>query len=273
MAWKKGYYYRSRWHDGTCQSEYIGTGDFAELIAALDEQERLQRTAAQEEFRRMVAEDTALQRDIDAIGKVCANVVTATLIIAGYHRHKRQWRKEKGMESIQVTTQVEANITAEKVTALVEAVDSGKPTNEQRAELACYFDQFPKLAKLQGDANEHITTRLIQSLHGSGSEAGEMAVLTHLRNIKAGMGYKGAPIAEQMLIDHICICWLRLQLAEWRHLNHTTEGHDMKDGAYWENVLNAAQKRYLRAVESLARVRSLNVKIQINMANQQIVAG
>jgi hypothetical protein len=50
----------------------------------------------------------------------------------------------------------------------------------------------------------------------------------------------------------------------------------MKQGMYWEQRQNAAQGRFLRAVETLARVRRLNKRppVQINIGGQQVnIAG
>lgn len=270
MAWKNGYYYRNRREGDQVVSEYVGSGYAAELLAQLDEKERIKAKAKRELFRRQVTADRAQQNEIDATGKAAGDMVTALMLIAGYHRHKRQWRKDRDVEAIQVMAPADLDITAEHLNALITAVDGGKPTKAQRAELARYFEQLPGLAKLQGDAMAHITARLVKSLHG---RAGGMAAGVHLANLKKELGYDEAPMIEQMLIEHILVCWARLQLVEWRNLNHTEGEHNMREGAYWEKALNAAQRRYLRACETLARVRRLNVKIQVNVANQQIVTG
>lgn len=243
MAWKNGYYYRNRREGDQVVSEYVGSGFAAELLAQLDEQERIKAKAKRELFRRQVAADRAQQNEIDATGKAAGDMVTAP---------------------------AELDITAEHLNVLITAVDSGKPTKAQRAELARYFEQLPGLAKLQGDAMAHITARLVKSLHGS---AGGMASGVHLANLRKELSYDESPMIEQMLIEHILVCWVRLQLVEWRNLNHTEGEHNMREGAYWEKALSAAQGRYLRACETLAKVRRLNVKIQVNVANQQVVTG
>jgi hypothetical protein len=41
-----------------------------------------------------------------------------------------------------------------------------------------------------------------------------------------------------------------------------------------ETVLSATQRRYLRAIESLARVRKLHITLQINIGEKQVnIAG
>ena len=116
----------------------------------------------------------------------------------------------------------------------------------------------------------HVTGALSGSIHGA---AGQMAASYHLGNLKQQLGYDDAPIMEKMLIEHILVCWLRLSVVEWRHHQHTKGEHRMSDGAYWDKALTAAQKRYLRVTETLAKVRRLNISVQVNIGqNQQIVS-
>lgn len=273
MAWQNGYYYRKRRRGDTVISEYIGAGVIAELIAQYDELERQKRQEEREAFTRLMTEQNALDSEIDDLGAVVRDLVAWALIVAGYRTHRRQWRKDKSMEAIQVQTPAELDITAAELNKLMAAVDSGKPTKAQRATLAAYYERFPALAKMQGDATTVVTNRLIKSLYGKPNGAGAMAANACINDVKHELGYDDAPMLEQLLIEHIVVCWLRLQSVEWCNLNHTEGAHSTSDGAYWDKRLSAAQRRYLRACETLARVRRLNVKIQVNMANQQIVNG
>lgn len=84
---------------------------------------------------------------------------------------------------------------------------------------------------------------------------------------------RDANALERSLIQHVVLCWLRLHDCELRY--HTMMGSEptIAQANYWEKKLSANQARYLRAVETLARVRKLELKVQINVAGQQIVAG
>ena len=207
MAWKNGYYYRSRRKGDQVLSEYIGTGYAAELIALFDEQEREQARAKREAFRRKVTADRGQQKEIDAVGQVASDIVAAVMLLAGYHKHKRQWRRDRNVEAITVKKPVDIDFTADQLNAIIAAVDAGRPTKAQREALAQCFARLPELAQAQGDAIGAITARLVKSIHGA---AGQMAAGYHLANLKTGLGYDGAPALEQMLIEHILVCWVRL---------------------------------------------------------------
>jgi hypothetical protein len=79
-------------------------------------------------------------------------------------------------------------------------------------------------------------------------------------------GYADASAVERVLIDAIVAARLRLALVD---LAYADKGFNQALSAYWENLLNSAQFRLLRAVESLARVQRLarySPALQINLA-------
>ena len=96
MVYRRGrYYYRSRRSGQRVETEYLGTGALAELIAEADacdqqlrEQQRMEARAEQEAQRQ-------LDRSIAAVGHLTQAVVQAVLLASGYHVHKGQWRKRR----------------------------------------------------------------------------------------------------------------------------------------------------------------------------------
>ena len=103
MGWERRgsgtYYYCKERQGGRVVSRYIGRGELAHAIAGLDdldrrgrENARLQHRQAIEQARRTTAAAEAALRDLD---RVTTAAVTAALIEAGYHQHKRQWRKKR----------------------------------------------------------------------------------------------------------------------------------------------------------------------------------
>lgn len=73
------------------------------------------------------------------------------------------------------------------------------------------------------------------------------------RELKAG----GESPLERLLISHAVLCWLRLGVIEIQFTQKMSESHTHTAGTYYEKRLTAAQKRFTRACESLARVRRL----------------
>lgn len=84
-----------------------------------------------------------------------------------------------------------------------------------------------------------------------------------LKQVRRDLGFDAAPEAEKLLIAHVVLCWLRLNLVERSYTAHTIGNHSMREGLYWERQLSAAQKRYARAVETLAKVRTLTAATRL----------
>ncbi len=112
---------------------------------------------------------------------------------------------------------------------------------------------------------------------GSITSAAEMALLTN-DNIRPGLrecwkrrvvalrdelGRTDAPRAEQLLIDHAVVCWLRLSLLEVFAGQLLNESMTLPKAMFYEKRLAVAQRRFTRALESLAKVRMLTAATRL----------
>lgn len=104
MAWEwrkyRLYYYEKQWLGGTCRSVYVGAAarEITRLGAQLDRIEREQRAmlrmdaaAERERWAAMAATPPALLALEEAARIAVADAYRA----AGYHQHKREWRKKR----------------------------------------------------------------------------------------------------------------------------------------------------------------------------------
>lgn len=90
-----------------------------------------------------------------------------------------------------------------------------------------------------------------------------------LSALRKDLGYVGAPILEQLLIQQAALCWLKLNLVELSYSNAMKQSITLTLGMYLEKRLTAAQRRFTRACETLARVRKLSRNtpaLQVNIA-------
>jgi hypothetical protein len=95
-----------------------------------------------------------------------------------------------------------------------------------------------------------------------------------MATIMAELGYTEALPMERLLIEHIGACWVELQVIEHSFLVHLSEGGSSL--VWHDKRLTSAQNRYLKAIETLARVRRLArvTPLQLNIGGQQVnVAG
>jgi hypothetical protein len=85
------YYYHKRKVNGKAVSEYIGAGDGAVLMALMHQEEAHKRKA----WQAVKHEQARLDKEIDELRDQVQTVVAALLLVAGYHQHKRMWRKQR----------------------------------------------------------------------------------------------------------------------------------------------------------------------------------
>lgn len=104
MGWENrergvSYYYRKERINGRVRSVYVGSGFAGQLAEAQDMGDRGKRDAERQELRREIERQDAIDSRIDAVCDLTERLVTAALIAAGFHQHKRQWRlKRNGQE-------------------------------------------------------------------------------------------------------------------------------------------------------------------------------
>ena len=150
---------------------------------------------------------------------------------------------------------------------LLDAVDKKKPDPQAVAELHTVLDAMPELCTALGDTTVHLQDRLIECL--SPHKAAQMAIRKRATAVRNGLGFEGAAQLEQLLIDHAILCWLRLQDVESTYSLAMQRSLSLSQADYWDRHLAATQRRYLRACETLARVRRLlNPTLQVNIAAQ-----
>jgi hypothetical protein len=95
MAWERGYYYRVRKVGGRVVRQYVGAGVSAELASQLDAMERACREAEKVAWLKEKARLDALDADVSALIDLTDLVAAAALRAAGFHQHKRQWRRKR----------------------------------------------------------------------------------------------------------------------------------------------------------------------------------
>ena len=158
----------------------------------------------------------------------------------------------------------------EDLITLFRATDKAKPRPDDVKAMRDYLAKYPRQAEMIGDLSIQVERKMLETAF-SNSKAGELATDEVMHNMRKGLGFDTAPPIERPLIQHVVLCWFRLQLTENRYEARTQESLSLAQAMYWEKKLSANQRRYLRAVETLARVRKLNLNIQINIGERQLI--
>jgi hypothetical protein len=96
MGWDKGRYYtRSTKVNGRVVLEYLGCGPAAEAAAYDDADRRALHAESAAAWNEEKAALQARRADIDGLCSGADLLVRAALLAAGFHQHKRQWRKRR----------------------------------------------------------------------------------------------------------------------------------------------------------------------------------
>lgn len=99
MAWEERngnrYYYHKRRIGDRVVSEYMGGGELAEAFAYLDGIDRQRDDLEREATRAEQEAQREIDKQIDEMISLARTLADATLLAAGYHRHKGQWRKRR----------------------------------------------------------------------------------------------------------------------------------------------------------------------------------
>jgi hypothetical protein len=102
MSWEQRngrgrYYTRSHREGGRIVREYVGSGEFGELAADVDDlawQARLLEREALAQERDRIA---VIEGPVVRFSRAVDLAVTCELLVAGYHRHDRgPWRRRRG---------------------------------------------------------------------------------------------------------------------------------------------------------------------------------
>ncbi len=184
--------------------------------------------------------------------------------------------QEQETSAIAPTTTV-APLPSTKQEAIAElrrhlgAMDPSKPHPEAVARVAAVLDLYPEVWRAVADLHETVRAHLIDAMTPPGSLIRE-AITRNATAMRDSMGYRDAPPLERGLIEHATIAWLRLQNTEDHYTRMLSQSIPVSQADWWERRLSAAQKRYLRAVETLARVRRLTrpAALQVNIGARQV---
>jgi hypothetical protein len=96
MAWEERrgnrYYYRSVRDGERVRKEYVGAGEVTEALARADETIRCIRELEAAERRAEVERLAQLDAPVAQLYEMVEVLARAELVVAGYYRHKGQWR-------------------------------------------------------------------------------------------------------------------------------------------------------------------------------------
>jgi hypothetical protein len=162
-----------------------------------------------------------------------------------------------------------AELIRVKFRTLLDKTNTGNPHPEDLAALADLLNGNKSLELWRDvfSAAQYAERAVIEN---SSSVAGVKECWKHrLSSLRQELGYNEAPALEKLLIQHAALSWLKVSLVELSYSHTMKQSISLPLAMYWEKKLTAAQRRFTRACETLARVRRLSRNtpaLQFNLA-------
>ena len=151
---------------------------------------------------------------------------------------------------------------------LLRAARGEKPSKKDVSALREFFCDHPDLWSEMDGATSAAHTAVTQE---SDDWAVREVLIANYEGVKRSLGWEVAPPLERLLVEHLALCWLRVQCIEQRYAQIMAKSITLEQGRYWESRLSASQRRYLRAAETLARVRKMQLPpVQVNIGERQV---
>ena len=97
MGWEQrgnnSYYYKKERNGSRVKSIYVGRGEIAHMVAQLQSSSPLLERFARSRKSPQAVEQERAEAALDQLADRIQLITQASLLTAGFHTHKRQWRK------------------------------------------------------------------------------------------------------------------------------------------------------------------------------------
>ncbi len=162
----------------------------------------------------------------------------------------------------------------QEIFVLLRRTNKKKPAKKDVEAMQAALHEYPDLWRTVGDLAGQAQRQIISM--AADSELLTSSLHKGMHVMRREIGFEAAPPLEKLLIEQVLLTWLNYHRTQYQYEGHLHTSIPTAHRDYWDRHINAAQRRYLRAIETLARVRKLSGRgpIQINIAEQQVnVAG
>lgn len=114
---------------------------------------------------------------------------------------------------------------------------------------------------LQSISSDNVLQTLSELRAGSGAAAVIRELYrAKLQAMRAQLDVENATTAERLVVEQIVDAWSRLEYVQTRYDMSLADQSDTDAVRFWDKQLTRSQQRYLRAIETLARIRRYEVQ-------------
>jgi hypothetical protein len=136
---------------------------------------------------------------------------------------------------------------------LIERANRGKKNGPEVEELRKFMDAHPDIANKHCVVAYSVRLSLMRKVS---KEPGNFELFEREYELRRDqLGWKGASPIEQLMIERILLCWVRLLWTEHYNGSFMQPSVPMRESEYADKMFTRAYNRYMKAIESLAKLR------------------
>ena len=148
--------------------------------------------------------------------------------------------------------------------ALFKQANKKRPNTLHLQELKTFLETHPDMLHDNLSIANMVLNDFIDSFFEKQAEKELMR--TEVNRMKNEFSYQKASIIEKMLFDTVLVSWVRLQYLEGSINQIFKDVIGEKEVRIYNKLLDGANRRFIRAVDSLGRIKKYNINFQVNIA-------
>lgn len=241
------YYVRTSYRKGHTVQHYYGRGEAAQLMATFDAASRQRRQAqrARLQEKRQHLQDAF--EPLYTLEICCREFRTRYLTMAGFHQHKRTWRRKRG-HAVEVET----------TETLIQQAQLGDRAALAQLQHAPHQDAAA-LVRLKQHAGD-LTARAIElqsQLAFPDNLIAQEAIQDAAQRMAQRLLSEHPTQVERVLIEQLVCCWVGVSIGGMMATATAQDGPDKPLAREWEKRYDRALVRLRRTTEALGRTRRL----------------
>ena len=167
--------------------------------------------------------------------------------------------KEESEEMKRLTAELQSTskeqLPSYQLAILIERANRGKNNGPEVEELRKFIDEHPDLANKHCVVAYSVRLGLMRKVS---KEPGNFELFEREYELRRDqLGWKGASPIEQLMIERIMLCWVRLLWTEHYNGSFMQPSIPMRESEYADKMFTRAYNRYVKAIESLAKLRQV----------------